>query len=154
MKVGIEMDEDAAVQTLRRSVIVPGTPAMTFLGAVCADSYDRLLAPSLERELRGNLTELAAESAIRNFALNLRPLLMQPPVKGHVTMGLDPGYAHGCKVAVVAATGRVLDTAVVYPTFSERKSRRPSTRWRGSSARTVWSTSPSATARPRARPRP
>lgn len=87
MKIGIEMDEDAAVQTLRRSVIVPGTPAMTFLGAVCADSYDRLLAPSLERELRGNLTELAAESAIRNFALNLRPLLMQPPVKGHVTMG-------------------------------------------------------------------
>ena len=121
LKVGIEMDEDAAVQTLRRSVIVPGTPAMTFLGAVCADSYDRLLAPSLERELRGNLTELAAESAIRNFALNLRPLLMQPPVKGHVTMGLDPGYAHGCKVAVVDATGRVLDTAVVYPTFSERK---------------------------------
>ena len=121
LKVGIEMDEEAAVQTLRRSVIVPGTPAMTFLGAVCADSYDRLLAPSLERELRGNLTELAAESAIRNFALNLRPLLMQPPVKGHVTMGLDPGYAHGCKVAVVDATGRVLDTAVVYPTFSERK---------------------------------
>ena len=121
LKVGIEMDEDTAVQTLRRSVIVPGTPAMTFLGAVCADSYDRLLAPSLERELRGNLTELAAESAIRNFALNLRPLLMQPPVKGHVTMGLDPGYAHGCKVAVVDATGRVLDTAVVYPTFSERK---------------------------------
>lgn len=121
LKLAVEMDEEPAVQTVRRAVVVPGTPAMAFLGAVCADSYTRLLAPSLERELRNNLTEVAAESAIRNFALNLRPLLMQPPVKGHVTMGLDPGYAHGCKVAVVDATGRVLDTAVVYPTFSERK---------------------------------
>ena len=121
LKISVDMDEELAVQTIRRAVVTPGTPAMAFLGAVCADSYDRLLAPSLERELRGTLTDTAAESAIHNFALNLRPLLMQPPVKGHVTMGLDPGYAHGCKVAVVDATGRVLDTAVVYPTFSERK---------------------------------
>ena len=121
LKISVDMDEGLAVQTIRRAVVTPGTPAMAFLGAVCADSYDRLLAPSLERELRGTLTDTAAESAIHNFALNLRPLLMQPPVKGHVTMGLDPGYAHGCKVAVVDATGRVLDTAVVYPTFSERK---------------------------------
>ena len=121
LKVSIEMDEALAVQLIRRAVVKPGTPAMAFLGAVCADSYDRLLAPSMERELRNSLTDMAAESAIHNFALNLRPLLMQPPVKGHVTMGLDPGYAHGCKVAVVDATGRVLDTTVVYPTFSERK---------------------------------
>ena len=121
LRISVDMDEELAVQTIRRAVVTSGTPAMAFLGAVCADSYDRLLAPSLERELRGTLTDTAAESAIHNFALNLRPLLMQPPVKGHVTMGLDPGYAHGCKVAVVDATGRVLDTAVVYPTFSERK---------------------------------
>ena len=121
LRISVDMDEELAVQTIRRAVVTPGTPAMAFLGAVCTDSYDRLLAPSLERELRGTLTDTAAESAIHNFALNLRPLLMQPPVKGHVTMGLDPGYAHGCKVAVVDATGRVLDTAVVYPTFSERK---------------------------------
>ena len=121
LKISVDMDEELAVQTIRRAVVTPGTAAMAFLGAVCTDSYDRLLAPSLERELRGTLTDTAAESAIHNFALNLRPLLMQPPVKGHVTMGLDPGYAHGCKVAVVDAMGRVLDTAVVYPTFSERK---------------------------------
>ena len=121
LRISVDMDEELAVQTIRRAVVTPGTSAMAFLGAVCADSYDRLLAPSLERELHGTLTDTAAESAIHNFALNLRPLLMQPPVKGHVTMGLDPGYAHGCKVAVVDATGRVLDTAVVYPTFSERK---------------------------------
>ena len=79
------------------------------------------IAPSMERELRAALTEQANEGAIRNFALNLRPLLMQPPVRGHVTMGLDPGYSHGCKVAVVDPTGKVLDTAVVYPTFSKAK---------------------------------
>ena len=121
LKVSIQMDKAEAVQCLRRAVVKPGTPAMAFLGGVCADCYDRLLAPSMERDLRNSLTDMAAERAIHNFALNLRPLLMQPPVKGHVTMGLDPGYAHGCKVAVVDATGKVLDTAVVYPTFSERK---------------------------------
>ena len=121
LKVSIQMDKAEAVQCLRRAVVKPGTPAMAFLGGVCADCYDRLLAPSMERDLRNSLTDMAAERAIHNFALNLRPLLMQPPVKGHITMGLDPGYAHGCKVAVVDATGKVLDTAVVYPTFSERK---------------------------------
>ena len=89
--------------------------------AAAEDSFDRLLAPSMERELRTSLTDTANEAAIGNFALNLRPLLMQPPVKGFVTMGLDPGYAHGCMVAVIDATGKVLDTTVVYPTFSERK---------------------------------
>jgi hypothetical protein len=92
-----------------------------FVKAAAEDAYVRLIAPSAERELRNTLTERAGESAIANFALNLKPLLMQPPVKGFVTMGLDPGYRNGCKVAVVDATGRVLDTNVVYPTFSQRK---------------------------------
>src|SRR5699024_3282626 len=74
----------------------------------------------LEREVRSDLTEKASEGAIGQFALNLKPLLMQPPVKGHVTMGLDPGYRMGCKVAVIDPTGKVLDTTVVYPTHGER----------------------------------
>ena len=121
LRIGVSVDRVAAMQIIRRAVVVPGTPAMQFMIAAAEDSYDRLLAPSLERELRAALTERANDSAIHNFALNLRPLLMQPPVKGHVTMGLDPGYSHGCKVAVVDATGKVLDTAVVYPTFGERQ---------------------------------
>ncbi|MBQ5748710.1 MAG: helix-hairpin-helix domain-containing protein, partial [Oscillospiraceae bacterium] len=121
LKVAVELDREFAIPVLRRSVVIPGSRATAFLWTVCDDCFDRLLWPSLERETRNDLTDKAAQSAIANFALNLRPLLMQPPVKGHVTMGLDPGYAHGCKVAVVDATGKVLDTAVVYPTFSERK---------------------------------
>ena len=121
LKVAIEQDDPAAVQAIRRRTVRPGSPAMTFLADVAQDCFDRLLAPSLEREARAELTQRACAGAIENFALNLRPLLMQPPVRGSVTMGLDPGYAHGCKVAVVDATGKVLDTAVVYPTFSARK---------------------------------
>ena len=94
---------------------------MQFIRAAAEDAYDRLLFPSLEREVRSELTDQAAEGAIGQFALNLRPLLMQPPVKGKVTMGLDPGYRMGCKVAVVDGTGKVLDTAVVYPTYGERQ---------------------------------
>ena len=121
LKVALDLDRMEAMQLIRKRVVKPGSPAMAFLAAAAEDSYDRLLAPSMERELRTMLTDAANEAAIHNFALNLRPLLMQPPVKGFVTMGLDPGYAHGCKVAVIDATGKVLDTTVVYPTFSERK---------------------------------
>jgi len=121
LKISLDVDREAMLQLVRRAVVVPGSPAMEFVKNTAADSYDRLIAPSLERELRSLLTEKANESAIGNFALNLRPLLMQPPVKGKVTMGLDPGYQHGCKVAVVDGTGKVLDTAVVYPTFGDRK---------------------------------
>ena len=121
LKVTLEQDEPAAVQMIRRRAVRPGSPAMAFLAIVAQDCFDRLLAPSLEREARAELTQRACAGAIENFALNLRPLLMQPPVRGSVTMGLDPGYAHGCKVAVVDATGKVLDTTVVYPTFSARK---------------------------------
>ena len=95
-----------------------------FVRNAAVDAFDRLIEPSVSREIRAELTDRAAAGAIRNFALNLRPLLMQPPVKGSVTMGLDPGYRNGCKVAVVDATGKVLDTTVVYPTFSENHKRK------------------------------
>ncbi|WP_294549646.1 Tex family protein [uncultured Pseudoflavonifractor sp.] len=121
LKVSVEMDREAALIAVRRAVLVPGAPSMAFVRAAAEDAYDRLIAPSIEREIRNLLTEQADEGAIKMFALNLKPLLMQPPVKGFVTMGLDPGYRNGCKVAVVDGTGKVLDTAVVYPTFSERK---------------------------------
>ena len=121
LKVSVEMDREAALIPIRRAVLRPGAPAMAFVRAAAEDAYDRLIFPSVEREMRNLLTENADEGAIHNFALNLKPLLMQPPVKGKVTMGLDPGYRNGCKVAVVDGTGKVLDTAVVYPTFSEKK---------------------------------
>ena len=121
LKVSVETDREQALVCLRRAVLKPSGGANTFVRAAAEDAYDRLIAPSMERELRAVLTDAANEGAIRNFALNLRPLLMQPPVKGHVTMGLDPGYSHGCKVAVIDATGKVLDTALVYPTFSKAK---------------------------------
>ena len=115
------LDRELALPLLRRAVVKPGSAAMEFVKAAAEDAYDRLIYPSLEREMRAALTDKASEGAIKMFALNLKPLLMQPPVKGHVTMGLDPGYAHGCKVAVVDATGKVLDTTVVYPTYGERQ---------------------------------
>ncbi len=121
LKVSLELDRELALQTVRRHVVKPGSPAMAFMKAAAEDAYDRLIFPSLEREARSALTEEACEGAIGQFALNLRPLLMQPPVKGKVTMGLDPGYRMGCKVAVVDGTGKVLDTAVVYPTYGERQ---------------------------------
>ena len=121
LKVSVELDRETALITVRRSVLIPGSPAMPFVRSAAEDAYDRLIASSVEREIRNMLTEQADEGAIRMFGLNLKPLLMQPPVKGFVTMGLDPGYRNGCKVAVVDGTGKVLDTAVVYPTFSERK---------------------------------
>ena len=121
LKVSVEMDRETALIPIRRAVLRPGAPAMAFVRAAAEDAYDRLIFPSVEREMRNLLTENADEGAIHNFALNLKPLLMQPPVKGKVTMGLDPGYRNGCKVAVVDGTGKVLDTAVVYPTFSEKK---------------------------------
>ncbi len=121
LKVRVELDRDRALQTVRRHVIVPGSAAMEFVKAAAEDAYDRLIFPALEREARSALTDQADEGAIGQFALNLKPLLMQPPVKGKVTMGLDPGYRMGCKVAVVDGTGKVLDTAVVYPTYGERQ---------------------------------
>ncbi|MBR0162190.1 MAG: RNA-binding transcriptional accessory protein, partial [Oscillospiraceae bacterium] len=121
LRVSVLLDHEAAMRTVYRAVVMPGTAAMQFIRSAALDAYDRLLFPSLEREVRSDLTDKACEGAIGQFALNLRPLLMQPPVKGKVTMGLDPGYRMGCKVAVVDGTGRVLDTAVVYPTYGEKQ---------------------------------
>ncbi len=121
LKVSLLLDHDLAMQTVYRAVVIPGSRSMQFVRNAALDAYDRLIFPSVERETRSELTASACEGAIGQFALNLRPLLMQPPVKGKVTMGLDPGYRMGCKVAVVDGTGRVLDTAVVYPTYGERQ---------------------------------
>ena len=120
LKVSVELDVETAHVAVRR-MTVPGSAAMAFVRDAADDAYDRLIQPSMEREIRNYLTEQANEGAIRMFGLNLKPLLMQPPVKGHVTMGLDPGYRMGCKVAVIDGTGKVLDTTVVYPTHGERQ---------------------------------
>lgn len=121
LKVTIDMNRDVAVGLVCARVLKEECASTAFVRAAAEDAYDRLIAPSIEREVRATLTETASEGAIGQFALNLRPLLMQPPVKGFVTMGLDPGYRMGCKVAVVDGTGKVLDTTVVYPTYGERQ---------------------------------
>ena len=121
LKVTLELDRGRALDVVNNQTVKPYSGTADFVRAAAEDGYDRLLFPSLEREARSTLTDWAAEGAIRNFALNLKPLLMQPPVKGRVTMGLDPGFRNGCKVAVVDGTGKTLDTAVVYPTFGERQ---------------------------------
>ena len=121
LKVQLTLNENVAMQAVRRASVKYGSPATEFVSGAAQDAYTRLIFPSIEREIRSDLTETACKGAIEQFALNLRPLLMQPPVKGKVTMGLDPGYRMGCKVAVVDGTGKVLDTTVVYPTHGERK---------------------------------
>ena len=122
LKAGVEMNRDTAIAVVTgHAVKSPACASSAFVRAAAEDAYDRLIAPSVEREIRAELTETASEGAIGQFALNLRPLLMQPPVKGFVTMGLDPGYRMGCKVAIVDSTGKVLDTTVVYPTYGEKQ---------------------------------
>ncbi len=121
LKVSVALPGTEGQALVCRCALKPTAQVSQFVRAAAEDAYTRLIAPSAERELRNTLTDRAAEAAIANFALNLKPLLMQRPVKGFVTMGLDPGYRNGCKVAVVDGTGRVLDTSVVYPTFSQGK---------------------------------
>ncbi len=122
LKVKVEIAPELAQEIMEKCCLKErGGAVAAFLQGSMRDSYQRLLGPSLEREARSGLTEGANEGAIAMFALNLKPLLMQPPVKGRVTMGLDPGYRNGCKVAVLDGTGKVLDTAVVYPTFGEKQ---------------------------------
>ncbi len=121
LKVSISLPGNEGQAVVCRGALKPTANVSAFVRAAAEDAYSRLIFPSAERELRSTLTERAAEAAIANFALNLKPLLMQRPVKGFVTMGLDPGYRNGCKVAVVDGTGRVLDTGVVYPSFSQSK---------------------------------
>ena len=115
LKVSIEFDRIRAMEIVTRNH-VSGQGAMTdIVRAAAEDAYDRLIFPAIEREIRNELTEKAEEGAIKLFSANLRQLLMQPPVKNKVTLGLDPGYRTGCKVAVVDGTGKVLDTGVIYP---------------------------------------
>lgn len=121
LKIAITLPGNEGAAAVCRAALKPTLNVSTFVRAAAEDAYERLIFPSLQREVRSDLSERAYNGAIRNFALNLKPLLMQPPVKGFVTMGLDPGYRNGCKVAVVDATGKVLATSVVYPTFSEKK---------------------------------
>ncbi len=121
LKITITLPGNEGAALVCRKALKPGPTVSAFVRAAAEDAFERLIFPSVQRETRNELTEMAAAGAIHNFALNLKPLLMQPPVKGFVTMGLDPGYRNGCKVAVVDGTGKVLDTAVVYPTFSQSK---------------------------------
>ncbi len=121
LKVSVALPGNEGAAVVCRAALKPTLHISQFVKAAAEDAYERLIFPSVQREIRSELTDRAAAGAIHNFALNLKPLLMQPPVKGFVTMGLDPGYRNGCKVAVVDATGKVLDTTVVYPTFGDRK---------------------------------
>ena len=116
LKVTVEVDAEKAVGGIRRMFVkAGGGPSAAQVSAAVEDAYTRLIHPSLEREVRSNLSEEAAEGAIQVFGENLRQLLLQPPIKGKVALGMDPGYRMGCKLAVVDETGKVLDTAVVYP---------------------------------------
>ena len=121
LKPSVAMVGNEGAALVCRAALKPTLNVSAFVRAAAEDAYERLIFPSIQREVRSDLSDRAYSGAIRNFALNLKPLLMQPPVKGFVTMGLDPGYRNGCKVAVVDATGKVLDTSVVYPTFNDRK---------------------------------
>lgn len=121
LKVKLDMDHSRCIRLLINRTITNSSPSQTYLEAACADSYTRLLLPSLERELRSSLTEAADKQAISVFSENLKHLLMQPPVKGAVTLGFDPAYRTGCKIAVVDGNGKVLETTVVYPTPPQSK---------------------------------
>ena len=121
LKVSLSVADGDVLPQLIRLFVIPGRSASDFVRAAVEDSWQRLLFPSMEREMRNWLTERADDGAIRNFALNLRPLLMQPPLRNKVTLGFDPGYRMGCKLAVVDGTGKVLDTAVIYPTAPAKR---------------------------------
>ncbi len=121
LKVKINIDEEFAVRVCEIGFVKEGSITTACVKEAVADAYKRLIHPSIEREVRSFLTENAQEQAIKMFDVNLRPLLMQPPVKDKVTMGFDPAYRTGCKIAVVDGTGKVLDTTVVYPTPPQNK---------------------------------
>ncbi len=121
LKLTLELNHETAKKLLSEGIVRNDNACGQLVEAASNDAYDRLIKPSIEREIRSTLTDAACDGAIHNFAINLKPLLLQPPIKGRVTMGLDPGYRNGCKVAVIDGTGKVLDTAVVFPTFSDAK---------------------------------
>ena len=117
LRAAVKIDDGAAVSALLKRFVKNDTPAARLVAAACADSFSRLLFPAIEREVRSQLSEEASAGAIRIFSENLRQLLLQPPVKNAVTLGFDPAFRTGCKIAVVDGTGKVLDTTVVYPTM-------------------------------------
>jgi len=121
LKPVVDIPREGALGAIKSALLRGSCPASAQVEEAAEDSWARLVYPSLAREIRAELTEKASEQAISTFALNLRPLLMQPPVKGKVTLGVDPAYRTGCKLAVVDGTGKVLDTAVIYPTPPHNK---------------------------------
>ena len=116
LKVSVDVPQGAGERAVTSRYVKNESACAKLVEQACVDSYKRLIYPSIEREIRSELSEKAQEGAIKVFSSNLRQLLMAPPVKGTVTLGLDPGYAHGCKIAVVDETGKVLDTSIVYLT--------------------------------------
>ena len=114
LKVTVEVDKEAALKIITDKILKEGSISTELVSEAAQDSYDRLIFPSIEREIRNELTESAEEAAIKVFALNLKNLLMQPPVKGATVLGIDPAYRTGCKIAVVDDTGKVLDTSVIF----------------------------------------
>ena len=125
LKVAVECDDEQAMQIICRAVIRPGSACCDVVRAAAKDAWGRLISPSLEREIRSELTDKANEGAIRVFGDNLHQLLMQPPIRGKVTLGVDPGFRTGCKLAVVDETGRVLETGVGYFTLPNHEAQKP-----------------------------
>ena len=121
LKVSLTLNEEISKEIIESKILKKNSPFEELLKEVCEDSYDRLIFPSIEREVRNDLTDKANEQAIKMFEVNLKPLLMQPPLKNKVILGLDPAYRTGCKIAVINSSGNVLDTAVVYPTPPQNK---------------------------------
>ena len=125
LKVTVECDDEQALQIICRAVIEPGSACCDVVRAAAKDAWGRLISPSLEREIRNELTDKANEGAIRVFGDNLHQLLMQPPIRGKVTLGVDPGFRTGCKLAVVDETGKVLETGVGYFTLPNHEAQKP-----------------------------
>lgn len=121
LKVNLTLNEELALNKINSEFVVKNSPYEELLKEVTTDSYNRLIFPSIEREIRTQLTDTANEQAIKMFKVNLEPLLMQPPLKGKVILGLDPAYRTGCKIAVIDQNGNVLDTTVIYPTPPQNK---------------------------------
>ncbi|MCL2099478.1 MAG: RNA-binding transcriptional accessory protein [Oscillospiraceae bacterium] len=121
IKVDIEIDENMILNYLFNQTVKPKNLTAKFVEGAAADSYSRLIAPSIEREIRGDIFDASSESSIKVFALNLKNLLLTPPLKGKTVLGFDPGYRTGCKLSVVDKTGKVLDTDVIYPTKPQER---------------------------------
>ena len=122
LKVSVETDSEKPLNSIFRAMITDKNQLCSdIIREACTDAYQLLIYPSIEREVRNDLTDTASENAMKVFAVNLKQLLMQPPVKGKTVLALDPGYRTGCKTAVVDSTGKVLDTTVIYPTHSDKK---------------------------------